>query len=326
MTTETKERKLTFTAGGWVLILACVGAAAVPIQVALHLGELRANRIGDGQDVSTYRFDLTKTLVPEGEIVAGGMWRDKLMAMGAKNTAPAVWTVEEHDANRSRRGRTMLVGGDRVIGVEIGGESRAYPLMLLNWHEIVNDTLGGRKIAVTYHPLCDSVAVFDREVGDEVLEFRVSGLLLRSNQLMYEHRPEIGTESLWSQLKARAIAGPMAGTELETIPFTLCRWADWVEKHPATTVLAPKKELVREYGRKPYGSYFGKQVTRFEAKPWPPEEGRAPWSRVVVGEDGVVADYPLDPIVLKETPDPESRPVRFHAFWWAWYAARSDSR
>jgi len=322
--TTRPERLLTFRSGGWVLALAGIGVAILLLQVVLHLSGLRAARIGDGESLASYRFPLEPCLIPRDRIDIGMEYRDKLMAM----VDPETWTVKEHEEKRSRRGKTFLVSGQRVIGVDLGDEARAYPLTILNWHEVVNDTLGGRKIAVTYHPLCDSVAVFDRKVGDEVLEFGVSGLLHESNHLLYERREEVGTESLWSQLRARAVTGPMAeaGAELTTVPFEVLTWADWRERHPETTMVAPNPRLSRDYKRRPYASYYGRQIPRFPVEPYPPPvagETEA-WSRIEVRADGSLARLPERDGEPGTTPPDDGLATHFHAFWWAWHAAHPD--
>ena len=119
--------------------------------------------------------------------------------------------------NKAQRGK-FLVPRDDVIGVVVNGQARAYPVRFMIWHEIVNDTLGGVPIAVTYNFLTDSVAVFERTIGDEVHTFGESGLVYRSNLVLYDRRPGQRGESLWSQMGERAIAGPASGTPLVRIP------------------------------------------------------------------------------------------------------------
>jgi hypothetical protein len=93
---------------------------------------------------------------------------------------------------------------DLVVSVTIGDKTRAYPLRILVWHEIVNDELAGQPIAVTYCPLCGTAMVFKRQVGNRTLSFGVSGLLHNSDVLMYDRQ----TDSLWSQLAVKAVSGP----------------------------------------------------------------------------------------------------------------------
>jgi hypothetical protein len=309
------EKLFTFWSVGWVICLSVLGVCIILGMTIYRLAEERAARIGDGKNVDTYQFDLDTVLVGRDEIVASGMYRDKVKAF----IEPAVWSVEQHDAKMNRRGKTFLLKGDRVIGVTTDGQARAYPIMILNWHEVANDTLGGRKIAVTYHPLTEGVAVFDREVGGETLTFGVSGLLWQSSQLLYERRASIGTESLWSQLQARAVAGPKAaaGEKLTPVPFELVTWGTWKERHPTTTILAPDDVMLREYKRRPYASYFGRRMPReeFPVRPYPPPGGEdLAWERVAVLADGSLTLYGSD-----------SPKAVGHAFWWSWFATHPDT-
>jgi len=309
-------RMFTFRSGGWVVALAGLMVLLVLTQVVVHLGKARASRIGDGHNVETYRFDLSTTLIPRDEIIAAGMWRDKTPPL----TDPETWTFAEHEARKSRRGKTMLLSGDRVIGVSVNGMARAYPLMILNWHEVANDTLGGKHIAVTYNPLCDSVAVFERDLDGETIEFGISGLLWQSNQLLYDRRGEkIGTESLWSQLQGRAVAGPMAVAKrsLTPIPFELVRWQEWKDRHPETTVLAPLPLMARDYKRRPYAPYFSMQQPReeFPVSPYPPPgDPEGAWARIAVLADGSLVRY------TNNAPS-----ALYHCFWWSGFATHPET-
>jgi hypothetical protein len=340
---------------GWWAAVACGIVSVVVVVAVLRLGggEARAPR-GDGRHAESYGFDLSFSLVPVDEIVASGMMRDGLRALNH----PGTMTPEEIlEANEKGRGK-LLVGSDRVIGFAAGRQARAYPLRLLRWHEVVNDTVGDRAIAVTYNPLCDSAVVFSREVGGEVLSFAVSGLLLNSNLLMYEVR-EDGSSSLWSQLQARAIAGNAArqGTVLQVLDGQLATWDWWLEQHPESTVMAPETDLKRLYKRDPYHSYFGSDVLRFPVNPMPVETGLRLKDRVVaiqLGDERRVYALPhlaaasgrdsgsirtrvggyeatlkfarepgIATFVVEDAAAP--RPELIHAFWFAWYAAHPDA-
>ena len=139
-----------------------------------------------------------------------------------------------------------LPGPRGSVTVTLNGESRAYPLLVMQCHEIANDTLGGVPIAVTYNPLCDSVVVFDRRVGDEVLEFGVSGLLYSSNMLMFDRRPDALGESLWCQLLGRAISGPLVDTPLAVLDAAVTDWAGWLADHPGTLENPLHRPMVRD--------------------------------------------------------------------------------
>jgi len=133
-----------------------------------------------------------------------------------------------------------------VLGVEREGRARAYPLRILNHHEVVNDSLAG-PIAVTYCVLCGSGVVFERTVAGEPTRFGVSGKLWRSDLVMYDGL----TDSLWSQLAATAIRGLRTGDRLAILPSTLTTWAEWQRSHPGTRVLLPppRSGTIGEYDR-----------------------------------------------------------------------------
>ena len=348
------RRMLDFRSGGWVLLLA---AALCVLTAALWVHRLTVRRplIGDGRNVASYRFDLTTCRVPRAEIVAAGFGRDGVPAM----VSPEIFTAAQTDSfsdelRRSHQGR-YLVSADRVIGVFVGGAARAYPLRVITWHEVVDDTLGDQPIVVTYNPLCDSAAVFDRRVAGETLDFGVSGLLYNSNLLLYDRRPGATGESLWSQLQFRAIAGPAAERDeaLTLVLAVVVHWSDWRARYPDTTVLAPDPERMAVY-QNTYDPYFGSETLRFPVDPIPPADGPPLKTRVLavrVGGDWHVfalADIArqADPAGFWET-ELDGRSVRFLArtepsavwpeaaadeplqsissFWFAWYAMHPNT-
>jgi hypothetical protein len=253
--------------GGWIVIAALVVTTLAFAFYAARLVRGRASgTLGDRQHVESYGFVLEPCLVPRDRLVASGMVRDGLPAL----VEPPSWNLAQFDAG-AREYRKLLVPGDRVIGVRLGAQARAYPLRFILWHEVVNDTLAGLPIAVTYNPLCDSAVVFRRTPGGRTLTFGVSGLLYDSNLLMYDRQPADGTPSLWSQLLFEAIAGPAAaaGAKLEIVPITLDTWGDWRRENPGTTVLAPDPAMAGKYASDPYTSYFGSDRLRFPVQPLP---------------------------------------------------------
>ncbi|WP_276261303.1 DUF3179 domain-containing protein [Haloglomus litoreum] len=155
-------------------------------------------------------------------------------------------------------GESRLSADDTVVGIERGGEARAYPLKVLNWHEIVNDAFDG-PLLVTYCPLCGSAVTAVRTVNGEETTFGVSGLLFRNDLVMYDE----ATDSLWSQIAATAINGPATGTTLQLVPSSLTTWGEWQASHPDSVVLRPPPESgtvredggVRNYAKDPYAGY-----------------------------------------------------------------------
>lgn len=293
--------------GGWVVVAALVVCTLAFAYYAFDIVGHRGSRaVGDGRHVESYGFALDPCLVRGDLIAASGMPKDGLPAL----VEPAAWTVAQADA--ATRPRKFLVPGDRVIGVRVGGQARAYPLRVLVWHEAANDTLAGQPILVTYNPLCDSAAVFRREIAGRARVFAFSGLLYDSNLLAYERRPAQTAESLWSQLLFRAVTGPSAaaGETLEVLPISVASWSDWKRENPGTTVLAPDERLLEQYSRDPYTSYFGSDRLRFPVQPLPsPALYPLKTPVVALGGPGGWTAFPF-PVVasLAQTPPPPCAP------------------
>lgn len=139
---------------------------------------------------------------------------------------------------------------DLVVGVRVGDRARAWPVYILNHHEVVNDRIGATHIAVTWCPLCGSALVFEREVSGGVLEFAVSGLLVNSDLVLYDRQ----THSLWQQITGQALSGPLRGKQLRSVPFSLTTWREWRQAYPDTQLLSSAGEA--KYANKsPYGDY-----------------------------------------------------------------------
>jgi hypothetical protein len=204
------------------------------------------------REASSAPFDLRKASVPREEIMAGGPAKDGIPAL----TRPKMLSAED---------AKFLSPTDRVIGMSMAGESKAYPLRILNYHEIVNDVIGETPIAVTFCPLCDSVAVFDRRTPIGEREFGVSGLLYNSNVLMYDRQGQ--PESLWPQLKSMGISGAGVNKALKALPVEVTTWTDWRERHPQTTVMSLETGHVRDYDRNNYDGYADGEDLMFPVKP-----------------------------------------------------------
>ncbi|MBC8194468.1 MAG: DUF3179 domain-containing protein [Acidimicrobiia bacterium] len=138
-----------------------------------------------------------------------------------------------------------------VLALRVGGESRAYPVQILTWHEIVNDTVGGIPVSVTYCPLCNTAVAYDRRLGDRILSFGTSGMLYNSALVMYDRQ----TESLWSHFTGEAIVGLLVGEQATTYPVSTVAWGDWLATNPDGLVLSNDTGWSRDYGRNPYPGY-----------------------------------------------------------------------
>lgn len=163
-----------------------------------------------------------------------------------------------------------------VISLEISGDARAYPLQILIWHEIVNDTVGGVPVAVTYCPLCNSAVVFERTIYDQVTTFGTTGKLRNSDLVMYDR----ATETWWQQFIGEAIIGELTGTALVARPAWLLSMAEFGAEHPDGLVQVPTTPGLRPYGRNPYVGYDSSRTPFLYRGDMP--EGITPMARVVV--------------------------------------------
>lgn len=194
-------------------------------------------------------FDLTDPLIPKEEIHHGGPPRDGIPSIDN----PTFIGVEEAG---------FLSEDDRVLGISRGGVAKAYPVKILDWHEIVNDEFNGQAVVVSYCPLCGTGMAFDANVGGEARSFGVSGLLYNSDVLLYDRE----SESLWSQIIRKSISGPLKGENLEQLPMAHTTWRDWREHNPGTLVLSNQTGHSRDYSRSPYKGYAASSRIWFPVK------------------------------------------------------------
>ena len=145
----------------------------------------------------------------------------------------------------------FLADNEPVLAVDVGGDVRAYPVQILMWHEIVNDTVGGIPVAVTYCPLCNSAVAYDRRIDDRIMVFGTSGLLWNSALVMYDRQ----TETLWSHFTGQGIVGELTGVELDTFAVATVPWQVWRDANPDGLVLSRDTGFDRDYGRNPYPGY-----------------------------------------------------------------------
>jgi hypothetical protein len=183
-------------------------------------------------------FPLDDALIPANEIRSGGPGKDGI---------PALIDPEFVAADDA----SFLSGKDRVLGISHNGVVRAYPIKILNYHEIVNDLFGDDAVVVTFCPLCGSGMAFSSNIRDARLLFGVSGLLYNSDVLMYD----LQTQSLWSQLMSQAISGPLKGQRLSILPISHTSWREWKARYPETEVLSTKTGFRRNYRADPYPNY-----------------------------------------------------------------------
>lgn len=244
--------------------------------------------------------------VPVGEFRKGCGFTEDDYEEGVYDCGGSIPSIQ--DPNFGPAGEAdWLEGGDIVIGIQANGTAKAFPLSILNWHEVANDEIGGTPVAVTYCPLCGSSIVFERTVEDQVLDFHVSGYLFRQDLVMIDEQ----THSLWPQIEGEAARGPFHGTALQLFPSATMSWEDWVDRHPDTLVLdRPRCEdnstenrrschgnLQRDYGSYPYGDYRTNRDAGVTGGTRDTVEGLHPKATVLgVEADGATKAYPLSAI------------------------------
>ncbi len=278
------------------------------------------------EKIPTTTFDLTRHSIPLDQIVDGGPGKDGIPAILSPQFVPAA-------------AATFLQGIDRVLGLSVGGEARAYPIKILNWHEIVNDSINGKPVVVTYCPLCGTGIAFEANLNEHRHTFGVSGLLYQSDLLMYDQQ----TESLWSQIGMHAVAGPLTGQRLTPLFLEHTTWKEWRAAHPATLVLSTRTGSFRNYDRDPYTGYAENGEIFFDTAHFNPSYHPKEWV-VGVEIDGTAKAYPFKELGKTASPvrdqvgyqrvtlrfdtqtrsasvtDAEGKPLpSVMAFWFAWY-------
>lgn len=320
-----------------VVGVAALAAIFIAGQRIVHIGSIyfdayfrpAAAPISNAGRAAPPAFDLQGSIVDRREIHRGGPAKDGIPALtDPKFVSPA--------------NAAYLQPHHRVIGVAIGDDARAYPLPIMDFHEIVNDTIAGAAVAVTYCPLCDSAVVFDRKTPLGSKEFGVSGLLYNSNVLMYDRGGE--TEFLWSQLKKTGITGDAANQQLQTLPVELTTWEDWQSRYPRTRVLAYDTGYDWPYENgSPYAGYLDTPRIMFPVKPssdrlpakspvlgvWAGESYRA-YPQSVFDADHTTVTDELDGAELTIEFNPTANSLRvaradegvewMYSLWFAWYA------
>lgn len=191
--------------------------------------------------------------IPLNEILSGGPGKDGIPSIDD----PKFISTKEADK--------YLESTDVGLGLVFKGVERFYPYQVLVWHEIVNDTIKGERVLVTYCPLCATGIVFDPTVNGVAQEFGVSGKLWQSNLLMYNRTANKDDESLWSQILGEAVLGISTGEKLKVLPADTVKYGAWKKAHPNTEVLSRETGIIRSYGRDPYGNYYTDESVSFGA-------------------------------------------------------------
>ena len=213
---------------------------------------------------SGWKTDFSLHTVPYDEFLSGGVPRDGIPPLDE----PQFESIADADQ--------WLEDVQPVVSLEVNGIARAYPLAILTWHEIANDTLGGVPVSVTFCPLCNSAVAFDRRLQGATLDFGVSGNLRNSDLVMWDRQ----TESWWQQLTGEGIVGAYAGYELDLVPAQIVSWGDFKAAFPDADVLSRETGHSRDYGRNPYYGYDRVDQTPFLFS-GQPDDRLLPMERVV---------------------------------------------
>ncbi|MFN0074676.1 MAG: DUF3179 domain-containing protein [Chloroflexota bacterium] len=239
------------------VIVGCISTSQAGADPGLTLGNAeRESNASPGVDVTPSRLasitdgwktDFGRLSVPISEIQSGGPTRDGIPPIDAPQF------VSNQDA------RIWLKLHEPVVTLEVNGEARAYPLQILVWHEIVNDTVGGRPVSLTYCPLCNLAIAFDREIDGETYNFGTTGYLRQSNLVMWDRQ----TESWWQQSTGEAIVGARTGTRLAVYPSAIASFEDFQSTYPRGAVLSRDTGFIRGYGRNPYPGYDDVRASPF---------------------------------------------------------------
>lgn len=226
---------------------------------------------------SEFSTDFSRHSVPYSEILSGGPPKDGIPSIDN----PKFQSTREADEWLSQR--------EPVVFVQGVGEAKAYPIQILMWHEIVNDTVGGEPLIVSFCPLCNTAIAFKRTFKDTVLDFGTTGRLRYSNLIMYDRQ----TETWWQQATGDAIAGEHTGAQLEFYPASMISWEDFKNQHPDGLVLSRDTGNPRNYGRNPYYGYDDINQTPFLYDGTTPDQ-LPPMARVLtVDLNGDAVAYPF---------------------------------
>jgi hypothetical protein len=218
-------------------------------------------------------------VVDPDEIISGGPPPDGIPPIEEPVFLPVIDALERFDP------------AEAVVALEIDGDARAYPVQVMIWHEIVNDTVGGVPVSVTYCPLCNSAVTYERQIRGVETTFGTSGRLFSSALVMYDR----ATESLWTHFDGKAVVGLLAGEQLEAVPSPLMAWGDFAAAYPAGQVLDPDQTgFSRQYGRNPYVGYDDEATEPFLFRGAPDPRAASKLRVVGVATDDAATAFSLD--------------------------------
>jgi len=183
--------------------------------------------------------DFSRHTVRLDEFLSGGPGKDGIPAIDE----PTFVSVQDAEA--------QLEGREPIVVVEVDGIVRGYPIRVLIWHEIVNDTIGDVPVSVTFCPLCNTAIAFGRRLGGRLLDCGRTGNLRNSDLAMFDRQ----TETWWQQFGGEGIIGELAGDLLTQVPAAVVAWEDFAAQNPNAGILSQNTGFSRPYGRNPYVGY-----------------------------------------------------------------------
>ncbi len=288
------------------------------------------------QETQTHQPSLEGIMVTDG--VKHTVPLNEILTVLPQDAIPAI-----DDPNFVSAQSADVTEEDIVLGLFFEGEAYAYPIKIMNWHEVVNQRINGDPISVTYCPLCGTGIAFSGIIENQETTFGVSGKLYNSDLVMYDRL----TDSYWSQVEGASIQGELAGVKLTQIFLETARWRDWVAKYPDTLVLSEDTGFTRDYNSDPYEGYEFVDSVRF---PLNNRDNRLGVKERVVGVevDGAFKAYPVETVreqktindelngkdlIIIEDPDTFSIKVfsgeeqlpTVEGFWFAWAAFHPET-
>jgi len=232
--------------------------------VSICIGGLLSCEENEVRDVSPSNSTSTSWLIPEDQVYDGAVGRDGIPSVDQ----PKFVAAAQAD---------FIAPLERVIGIAIGSKVKAYPHSVLDYHEIVNDEIDSKPIAIIYCPLTGTGTAWSRMVDGNTTTFGVSGLVHKNNIIPYDRY----TESYWSQMKAQGIKGDQSGTEPAQFPVVETTWREWKHMYPETRIMTLETGFSRTYGLYPYFDYrYNHNKVNF---PIEREDARLPRKELVLG-------------------------------------------
>jgi hypothetical protein len=340
--------RLTLKGGGWVLVL--MGVVTVGIicwAIAPAVLRLVDPAPGDGNTVESYQFDLSNLQVPQETFMPAMQHRD----MSPVLTNPEILSVEELAAKNGTKRNPFLVNSDLVVGITIGDETRAYPLHVLNVHEVVNDTIGGVPLTVYWNWPSGHIAVFQRVIDRKEIQFGITGLAGNGSMLLYEKGEEEGGEQLYSAILGHSVSGDVV--QLKQIPHEVTSWNSWFSRHPNTKSIAPVEGYKKRYRKGDPRTYFLNETIYFPVSPMPKDSANPKTAVIALQTTDGHAVYEIQSLLDAANDQGElklqvdGKPVTFivgsaplfaiaqdengnaiptqRALWFTWYANHPDA-